>query len=322
MDTAAPIQNFSAAMLPARDRMAIWREVFGREVVQLDMAPIDDGPFRYDAAFRRIGQVTLGAGAVSAIRCARTPELVRDGNDDILILLPLEGAIRVVQRDVDMTLPRGAALVRRSEDPGHTLTSAGRYLTITLPEAALTRRLTDADRLTLSVIPDGAEGLTLLRHYALMLLAPSTAGTTGPGDTQLAARHLADLASLAIGAAREGWILADERGGDAARLSRIEAEIATGATDPDFTLDTVARRLRLSPGHVRKLLARDGRSFSARVRARRLAVAAEALRDPRRRAEPISAIAYGAGFSDISYFNRAFRAAYGTSPSGLRAGAT
>ena len=261
---------------------------------------------------------TVAAGAVSALSCERTRDLVRDGNDDILILLPLEGRLRVTQRDQDFTLDEGEALVRRSDDPGLTRSAAGRYLTVTLPERALARRLTDADRLTLSTIPARTEGLALLRHYVLMLLAPGLDGARGATETRIAAEHLADLAALAIGVGREAWRLADERGGNAARLLRIEAEIASHAAEPDFTLDRLAHTLRLSPGHLRKLLAGTGASFTRRLRAQRLALAAAALRDPRRRAQPVSAVAYAAGFSDISYFNRAFRAEYGMTPREMR----
>jgi AraC-like DNA-binding protein len=42
------------------------------------------------------------------------------------------------------------------------------------------------------------------------------------------------------------------------------------------------------------------------------------LTDPCRAGDKISAIALDAGFSDVSYFNRAFRQAYGDTPSGVR----
>lgn len=309
---------FSAAMLPAAIRMEIWREAFGREVVHLDMAPLDDGPFRYDAAFRMVNDISIGAGAVSALSCERTPDLVRDGNNDILILIPMEGRIRITQHGQDFLLRDGEALVRRSDDPGLTRSAAGRYLTVTIPERELARRLTDADRLTLSTIPADAEGLALLRHYALMLLAPGTGAACGKVAERLAAEHLADLASLVIGAGREAWHLADIRGGAAARLLRIDAEIAAHAREPGYTIEALSQALRLSPGHLRKLMAGDRHSFSRRLRDTRLRLAAEALTDPRRAADPVSAIAYDSGFSDISHFNRAFRAEFGMTPREMR----
>jgi AraC-like DNA-binding protein len=45
------------------------------------------------------------------------------------------------------------------------------------------------------------------------------------------------------------------------------------------------------------------------------------LSDPLQTNHRISAIAYAAGFSDLSYFNRAFRRSYGATPSDVRVAA-
>ena len=44
------------------------------------------------------------------------------------------------------------------------------------------------------------------------------------------------------------------------------------------------------------------------------------LSDPRLAERTISAIAYDAGFGDLSHFNRAFHRRYGETPSDVRAG--
>jgi AraC-like DNA-binding protein len=45
------------------------------------------------------------------------------------------------------------------------------------------------------------------------------------------------------------------------------------------------------------------------------------LGDPRYATTAISTLAYAAGFNDLSYFNKAFRRAFGVTPSDVRAGA-
>jgi AraC-like DNA-binding protein len=45
------------------------------------------------------------------------------------------------------------------------------------------------------------------------------------------------------------------------------------------------------------------------------------LTDPRRAGEKVSAIAFAAGFHDLSHFNRAFRRRFGVTPSDVRTGA-
>ena len=54
------------------------------------------------------------------------------------------------------------------------------------------------------------------------------------------------------------------------------------------------------------------------VLTQRLGFAYGLLTDPRQIDKPVSSIAYEAGFSDLSYFNRTFRKKFGTTPSDLR----
>ena len=69
------------------------------------------------------------------------------------------------------------------------------------------------------------------------------------------------------------------------------------------------------------MLAENGTTFTDFVLCGRLARAHRMLVDPRYADHSISAVAYEAGFSDLSYFNRTFRRRYGATPSGIRQGA-
>jgi AraC-like DNA-binding protein len=64
-----------------------------------------------------------------------------------------------------------------------------------------------------------------------------------------------------------------------------------------------------------------GTTFTDFVLQQRLARVRSFLSDPRADQRPISAIAYDAGFGDLSYFNHAFRRLYGSTPSDIRAAA-
>jgi AraC-like DNA-binding protein len=64
-----------------------------------------------------------------------------------------------------------------------------------------------------------------------------------------------------------------------------------------------------------------GLSFSEFVLAERLARAHRMLTAPRYAGATISAIAYAAGFADLSHFNHSFRRRYGGTPSDVRAAA-
>lgn len=119
------------------------------------------------------------------------------------------------------------------------------------------------------------------------------------------------------------------RGGVGAEGRAFTAACGAGATDGrvavagdgGLAIEAVARRQKVSSSYVRKLLAGDGTSFSEFLLKQRLALAHRRLGDPSFARRSISAIAYGAGFGDLSYFNRTFRRRYGATPTEVRAGA-
>ncbi|MBF9043967.1 helix-turn-helix domain-containing protein [Rhodobacterales bacterium HKCCE4037] len=313
-----PLQRFSTAFLPAPDRLAIWREVFGREVIRLDMAPLGDAPMHYEARFLPVHRTTIGIGSASAMSCERTRPLLSDGNDDIILLLPIMGSVSLEQRGAEIVARSGDILVRRSDDAGKTLSSSGQFLTLTLPVRELESRVADIDRLTMAVLPRDGEGVRLLTRYARMILSDPE---IGPAVSKVIQSHLADLVAVAIGANRAAWHEAQQRGFRAARLRAIHAAIREGAAEEGLSINAVARTMGISPGYIRKLLAAEGTNFSALVLERRLHLAHAALSDPALARRPISAIALDCGFGDVSYFNRAFRKRFDATPGDVRAAA-
>jgi AraC-like DNA-binding protein len=100
----------------------------------------------------------------------------------------------------------------------------------------------------------------------------------------------------------------------AAILHLIEQRSA----DPDLSATTVAKLLGLTPRYVHLLLEETGKSFTHHLLERRLERAAALLRDPRGHYRKIADIAAEAGFTDLSYFNRAFRRHFDATPSDIR----
>src|SRR5204862_4300120 len=156
-------------------------------------------------------------------------------------------------------------------------------------------------------------------RYLAMLADPDWIG-----ENPLLADHvgatLIDLIGLALGAGRDADEIARGRGLRAARLSEIFAEIRTGFADAAFSPRVIAAKFGLTPRYVQELLSETGASFTDRVLELRLQKARTMLADSRHDRLRVSEIAYGCGFSDISYFNRTFRRRFGTSPLQYRGG--
>jgi AraC-like DNA-binding protein len=90
-------------------------------------------------------------------------------------------------------------------------------------------------------------------------------------------------------------------------------------SDPNLSVSAVADRHGLTPRYVHMLFETELLTFSEYVLEQRLDHAWHALMNPVNVGRSIGEIALGAGFGDLSYFNRTFRRRYGNTPSGVRA---
>jgi AraC-like DNA-binding protein len=80
----------------------------------------------------------------------------------------------------------------------------------------------------------------------------------------------------------------------------------------------VAAHLGVTPRYVHMLFEPEGVSFAQFVLGRRLLCARRLVADPRMSGRSISAIAFDAGFGDLSTFNRNFRLRFGCTPTEVR----
>jgi AraC-like DNA-binding protein len=131
--------------------------------------------------------------------------------------------------------------------------------------------------------------------------------------------HIHDLLASALGATQDAAILAEQRGIRSARLRAIMVDIVENLGRRELSITNVALRHRVTPRYIQKLFWSEGTTFTAYVLERRLAEANRMLGDPRFASYTISDVVYKVGFGDLSYFTRAFRRKYGTSPSDARA---
>ena len=166
-------------------------------------------------------------------------------------------------------------------------------------------------------VPRQNEALRLLTRYLGMLdEAPLSRLTL----QRLAASHIYDLVALALGATGEAAEIAHGGGIRAARLHAAKAYIAENLQSPGLSLGEIAGRLGISPRSVQALFEAEGTTFSRFALEERLLRAYRRLTGPLSAGRSITAVAFEAGFNDLSYFNRTFRRRFGLTPSGVRAG--
>jgi AraC-like DNA-binding protein len=156
----------------------------------------------------------------------------------------------------------------------------------------------------------------LLARYVRLFDDPQSLAT--PELRSLVVNHVYDLVALALGPTRDAAVTANGRGVRAAFLYAIKTEIINSLDRHGLSLAGLAERHRVTPRHVQMLFESDGTTFSRFLLDQRLARAHRMLSNPRLAVRAISAIAYEAGFGDLSHFNRAFRRRYGETPSDVR----
>lgn len=210
-----------------------------------------------------------------------------------------------------------AAVTRTTDICCCAIQSTSNLINFRFPFDKMAPLISDLDAAAMRPIPVDTEALRLLVHYASVLKDKDM--LAAPEVQSLVSTHLKDLAALAIGATRDAAVAASGRGVPAARLRAIKADIVKNLADRNLSIDTIARRHRITPRYVSMLFDGDATTFSEFVLVKRLNHAHRMLINPRFSNHTVSSVAFEAGFGDLSYFNRAFRRLYGATPSDVRA---
>jgi AraC-like DNA-binding protein len=310
--------RFSIADLPRQERVPFVGEAMGR--YGLDFKPLPGEPFRFSAVQRFLPGLNVVSVVNSGIRMARTRRRLADGDDSLDLAVVAAGSETFSQLGRDVTVADGEAVLLSNADTYEAVCPAGkRFLGLRLSRVALAGLVPNVEDRFAQAIPRESAALRLLASYVGMLRESDDALAT-PELRRLAVTHVYDLVALAVGAGRDAATLAKGRGLAAARLGAIKADIAAHLRD-GLSVVAVAARQGVTPRYVQMLFEQEGMTFSRYVLATRLASTHRMLRDPCSAGRTITAIAFAAGFSDLSHFNRAFRHAYGATPSDVRAAA-
>jgi AraC-like DNA-binding protein len=293
------------------------RTLHERGLTWVSFDPISDLACEIDFGIRKVPDLGLLSGTVRGVRHVHAHQDSGDGNDDFSFHLNICGLSNVVSRRGETTLRDGDAMLL-SYSVGRTITRPGLvdHRVIRLPRASLGPLVHHIDDAVLRPIPHGTGALNLLRSYVDTLFDDPV--LTVPDVRQLLVTQLCDLVAITLGATRDATAVADGRGVRAARLRAIKTDIEANLAHGNLSPAAVARRQNVSDSYIRKLFESEETSFSDFVLTRRLLRAHRLLLDPRRANQTISSIAYEAGFGDLSYFNRAFKRFYGTTPSEIR----
>lgn len=302
--------------LPAQERLAVLREVYGRTILNADLDPVGDSPVHMDMRVRLLPGVGIATGTASPIRVGIAKEMI--DNDDVILLAALSGGSHMQVGSQEESIRPGCAMFVPGGRVGANVTRPGfTYVNLRFDRKALQPLLGDVSRMMMRPIPISHGPMQLLITYATAL---QKLDEPLPGNmARMVAGHLLDLTALTLGAERDAEQVALGRGLRAARLAAIKSDIAGRGDLRGLSAEAIAAEHKLSPRYVRKLFESEGLSFTEFALGQKLKRAHRMLADPSWAQRSITEIAYEAGFNDLSYFNRVFRRRFDATPSEVRA---
>jgi AraC-like DNA-binding protein len=307
-NSCPPILHFSTDLLPPTERLAQWQDVVGRTLTGCVSSPIGED-FRADFGLVAGDGVRLALCNLHDVRNYRDKDCTRDGDDDFVFFLMLDGAARLEHEDERVTLSRGEGVLARFDRTLDTSWPDARVMLIRLARDAMG-----------AGAPDRAFGLLRPRDNPWMRLLDQYVRTAWQGAGQagglppMMARHIAEL----VGAACTTQAPENVRAREAAVHARVAAMcevIRTRFADPCLSMRKVAASQGLSERGGYLAFAARGVDFTEFLHAVRLDRSRELLVETPAR---VIDVAYAVGFSDPSHFHRLFKRRFGCTPGEAR----
>lgn len=312
---------FRSEEFPAAERFGRWREL-----VQRAHAPLEaDSPHRADFQGRLrvlgVGAVTVWPATFQPAVLRRTPELIRRYDPEAVhVSLPLRGRLRVARDGRADGYGPGSLCVVDTSCPCEVWAGDGdgpySGIGLEVPRNLLnlpSGRLAEVTRHRLSA----REGLGALLAQFLSTVA-ADAARYRPSDGPRLAAVAVDLLSALFAHTLETDRSLPPEEQRRALLRRVQAFIRRHLHDPRLSPRAIAAAHHISLSHLHRLFRDEGSTVSAFLRDQRLRRIRQDLSDPGLHGTPIHAVAARWGLTDPSAFSRAFRLAYGTSPSDYR----
>ena len=248
----------------------------------------------------------------------RTPELIARGDRPYFkVSLMLAGTGLLIQDDREAVLTPGDLAVYDTSRPYSLVFDQDfRTMVVMFPRHLLTLPPDMVGQLT-AVRISGSEGLGSVVTPYLTQLAGNLDQLAGSTGARLAHSALDLVATVFARELGLDGVTADPH---RALMQRIRSHIDRNLASTDLDPTSIAAAHFISTRHLHGLFQEQGTTVSTWIRTRRLEQCRRDLVDPVLADRPVAAIAARWGFVDAAHFSRAFKSAFGISPSEFRAG--
>ncbi|MDE0703457.1 MAG: helix-turn-helix domain-containing protein [Rhodospirillaceae bacterium] len=300
------------------DRYAYFREAVCEAF--MDLTPEHDRSGPFDA---EVESVPLADGAVNRVRgtphhVRRTPKQIRRTAEQCFFLnIQLKSECVIEQTGRAVRLAPGQVALFGSDQPFRIFHPEGRDMSVAsfwLPRRQVEESFPGGRIPGIRRVSDHPFLGPLIASAARTLNRGARAIDTADGSLML--ESLIRLAAQAGSGSRDPGIAPETL--HPVLLAAVLEHVESRLHEPALSVGGVAAHFGISKRYVHKLFEPTGNSFSRHVLQCRLERTAADLAAPEYARSPIAEIAYRNGFSDLSYFNRRFRAHFQATPREVR----
>ena len=299
---------WNSADMSGRDAFQAWRDGLARAFVRLEPRRVTEAPF-----FGRITKAQCGCLAVSRVEASphsvtRLRQFAECSEDLVFANLQCAGVGRTTQDEREVrTMPFDLSVADAAKPFEIVHKRRFSLLSIALPRTLVPSRLMREGALRMSASLPGRRFSSMLARYAELALD----GAATDAARSVYGAHMASLLNLVAEMPNDGGANTRAR----VSLDMLKDFVHENSGDPLLSAQTLAEQFGVSERYVHKLFS-GGDTVSEFIRAARLEACASLLASGS--PDTVTTIALGAGFSDLSYFNRCFRQRYGETPSEYR----
>ncbi|MFD8481034.1 helix-turn-helix domain-containing protein [Kitasatospora sp. NPDC059673] len=308
----APARLLTTRSVPAAESLEYWHDAVLASLVGMDIRT--DG-HSYDAAMhnRTVGDLRISTLECDPADVRRSPRSIARGDGQYVFVALQSTGIAQVEQD-------GRTDELRAGDIGFFETirpfrsrypERFRLKLFTLPRALLCQDEGDLRRLTARPLHSGHALGRLLSPF-LERLADTADAHAAPLAEKLA-RGAIDLIA-ATAAQQLGRPVQDLPGAHNAVLLRVQQYVRWHLADPGLTPAAIARAHGISVRYLHRLFEGEGRTLCQWIRGQRLEECRRALATAPADSVDLGRIARRWGFTSGAQLSRAFRSAYGQSP--------
>ncbi|MFB7594853.1 helix-turn-helix domain-containing protein [Streptomyces sp. NPDC056160] len=318
---APALLSVSSSALPARDRFSWYTDMTRQHVAPVSLISAHADDFRARVLAVELCVAQIGAFTFPPLRGVRTARDIRRGDPETYQLGLITGSpMRVQQRRSDSVVENGGLVLFDTSHPLDAwITDAsgtGQVALLRVSKRAFPLSAGRADRLLAQPLsPHGVTG-TLLRSCLTTIC--DRAAELGPAERRRLGSTVVDLAASFLADHLDAQHLVPPETRCQVLLTRIDAFIDHNLGDPGLTPAAIAAHHHLSVRALHRLFRQKPDTVAATIRSRRLERCRADLQDRRFDRTPVAVIAARWGLLAPAEFSRAFKAAYGVTPTEWR----